>query len=136
MGDLGLIPGLEDPLGKEKVTHSSILAWRIPWTTVHGVTKSQTRLRDFHSHTHVREAVITQNILGTFFLQLPYTSSETKKSLCLHSHCNDHAYQSIEYFLYYFWIPINFGASIEPNSNYPLNKRDSNLPLLKISVRF
>ena len=24
---------------KGKVTHSSILAWRIPWTTVHGVTK-------------------------------------------------------------------------------------------------
>ena len=35
-------------------THSSILAWRIPWTeepdglhTVHGVTKSRTRLSDF-----------------------------------------------------------------------------------------
>ena len=34
-------------------THSSSLAWRIPWTeepgvwaTVHGVTKSRTRLRD------------------------------------------------------------------------------------------
>ena len=24
--------GLEDPLEKRKVTHSSILAWRIPWT--------------------------------------------------------------------------------------------------------
>jgi len=24
--------GWEDPLEKEKVTHSSILAWRIPWT--------------------------------------------------------------------------------------------------------
>ena len=23
---------LEDPLEKEKATHSSILAWRIPWT--------------------------------------------------------------------------------------------------------
>ena len=29
-------------------THSSILAWRIPWTTVHGVVKSRTRLSDFH----------------------------------------------------------------------------------------
>ena len=26
--------GQEDPLEKEKATHSSILAWRIPWTTV------------------------------------------------------------------------------------------------------
>ena len=24
--------GQEDPLGKEMATHSSILAWRIPWT--------------------------------------------------------------------------------------------------------
>ena len=25
-------PGVEDPLEKVKVTHSSLLAWRIPWT--------------------------------------------------------------------------------------------------------
>ena len=31
-GDLGLIPGLEYPLEKGTATHSSILAWRIPWT--------------------------------------------------------------------------------------------------------
>ena len=31
-GDLGLIPRLDDPLEKGKATHSSILAWRIPWT--------------------------------------------------------------------------------------------------------
>ena len=29
----------EDPLAKEMVTHSSILAWRIPWTVVHGVAE-------------------------------------------------------------------------------------------------
>ena len=32
--------GWEDPLEKGKATHSSILAWRIPWTG-HGVAKSQ-----------------------------------------------------------------------------------------------
>ena len=37
----------EDPPEKENTTHSSILAWRIPWT-VYGVAKSQTRLSDFH----------------------------------------------------------------------------------------
>ena len=37
VGDLGLIPGSgrslgrEDPLEKAMATHSSILAWRIPW---------------------------------------------------------------------------------------------------------
>ena len=39
--------GWEDRLEKGKATHSSILAWRIPWTTVHGVTKSRTLLSDF-----------------------------------------------------------------------------------------
>ena len=31
-GDPGSIPGREDPLEKEMATHSSILAWKIPWT--------------------------------------------------------------------------------------------------------
>ena len=30
--DVGLIPGGEDLLEKEMATHSSILAWEIPWT--------------------------------------------------------------------------------------------------------
>ena len=32
VGNLGSIPGLEGPLKKGMSTHSSILAWRIPWT--------------------------------------------------------------------------------------------------------
>ena len=39
--------GWEDPLEKETATHSSILAWRIPWT-IYGVAKSKTRLNNFH----------------------------------------------------------------------------------------
>ena len=41
----------EDPLEKEMATHSTILAWKIPWTEepgelriVNGVAESQTRL--------------------------------------------------------------------------------------------
>ena len=34
--------GWEDPLEKKKSTHPGILAWRIPWTSVHGVAKSWT----------------------------------------------------------------------------------------------
>ena len=30
-GDVGSIPGREDPLEKKMATQSSILAWRIPW---------------------------------------------------------------------------------------------------------
>ena len=40
--------GWEDPLEKKKSTHPGILAWRIPWTSVHGVAKSRTQLSDFH----------------------------------------------------------------------------------------
>ena len=45
-GDSSSIPGFEDALEEEMATHTSILAWRIPWTeepgwaTVSGVAKS------------------------------------------------------------------------------------------------
>ena len=51
-GDLGSILDGEDSLEKGMATHSSIFAWRIPWTgrawqaTFHEVTKSWTRLSD------------------------------------------------------------------------------------------
>ena len=32
VGDQGSTPGQEDLLEKGRVTHCSILAWRIPWT--------------------------------------------------------------------------------------------------------
>ena len=38
--------GWEDPLEKGMATHSSILAWRIPWTEKPGVSKSWTQLSD------------------------------------------------------------------------------------------
>ena len=47
--DAGLIPELWRFPGGGNATHSSILAWEIPyrgvcWAAVHGVTKSQTEL--------------------------------------------------------------------------------------------
>ena len=47
--------GWEDLLEEGMATHSSILAWRIPWTegawwaTVHGVAKNWTQLSDKYS---------------------------------------------------------------------------------------
>ena len=44
--------GWGDPLEKGMATHSSLLAWGIPWTVepgklpVHGIAKSQTQLSD------------------------------------------------------------------------------------------
>ena len=40
--------GWEDPPEEGKATHSSILAWRIPRTRVHGIAKSWTWLSDVH----------------------------------------------------------------------------------------
>ena len=39
-GDLGSILGWEDPLEKEMVNHSSILAWKMPWTEEPGGLQS------------------------------------------------------------------------------------------------
>ena len=57
-GDTGLIPGLGRYLEKEMATHSSILAWRIPWTeslvgwSLWGCRAvCRTQLSDFHSLT-------------------------------------------------------------------------------------
>ena len=59
VGDLreaGLIPGSGRSLEKGMATHSSIIAWRIPWTrslagTVHRVEKSWTQLKRLSMHT-------------------------------------------------------------------------------------
>ena len=39
-GDTGAIPGQKDPLEKEMATHSSILAWDVPWTEEPGRLQS------------------------------------------------------------------------------------------------
>ena len=55
--------GWEDLLEKGKATHSSILAWRIPWTCiVHGVTKSRTRLSNFHFFFFFLASLVAQTI--------------------------------------------------------------------------
>ena len=39
-GDMGSVLGWEDPLAEGMATHSSILAWRIPWTEEPGRLQS------------------------------------------------------------------------------------------------
>ena len=57
--------GWVDPLVKEKATHSSILAWRIPWT-VHRVTKSWTRRSNFHFSFLCPWKVLNEQSIITF----------------------------------------------------------------------
>ena len=71
--------GWEDSLEKGKATHSSILAWRIPWT-VHGVVKSWTWLSNFHFTFTFRDAVnsVIQSIIfkkSLFWLKRKILSS-------------------------------------------------------------
>ena len=47
-GDLGSIAGLGRSLEKEMATHSSILAWRIPWTEEPGGLQSMGSQRVGH----------------------------------------------------------------------------------------
>ena len=54
--------GQEDPLEKGMETHSSILAWRIPWTEVPGRlqsmgSQSRTQLKQLNTHTHIHAMV-------------------------------------------------------------------------------
>ena len=55
--------GREDPLEKGMDTHSSILAWRIPWTEEPGRLQSMGLLRvghatEWHTHTHTYRSLI------------------------------------------------------------------------------
>jgi len=48
-GEASLIPESDDPLKKKMATHSSILAWRIPWTGEPGKLQSMGSQRVGHN---------------------------------------------------------------------------------------
>ena len=49
VGDLDSIPGQEDPLEKEIASHSSTLAWKIPWMEEPGRLQSMGSQRVGHN---------------------------------------------------------------------------------------
>ena len=50
-GDAGSTPRLEDPLEEETATHSSILAWKIPWTkSLEGYSTNGSKCQTQPSH--------------------------------------------------------------------------------------
>ena len=70
-GDAGLISGWEDPLKKEMTTHSSILAWEIPWTEEPGrlqsmgSQESQTWLSNWTTTTlYPRQSILVLHFLS------------------------------------------------------------------------
>ena len=46
--------GQEDPLEKERMTHSSIIAWEIPWTEESGGLRSR-GCKELDTTEHARE---------------------------------------------------------------------------------
>ena len=66
-GDLSLIPGSGRPLEEEMATHSSILAWKIPWTEEPGGLYSQWghKESDMTACTHMH--CIYSYISNTFY---------------------------------------------------------------------
>ena len=76
--------GQEDPLEKGMATHSSILAWRIPWTEVPGRlqsmgSQSRTQLKQLNTHTHTRNGIQSRISLTKYFLK-DYTWLKNKGS--------------------------------------------------------
>ena len=70
--------GLEDPLEEGMATHSSILAWRIPWTEepygLQSIGSQRVRLSDFtftfHFHALEKEMATHSSILAW---EIPWT---------------------------------------------------------------
>ena len=58
-GDMGLIPGSEDPWRRIMVTYSRILAWRIPWIEEPGRLQSMKSQRVAHD-------LVTEHALWIF----------------------------------------------------------------------
>ena len=68
-GDMGLIPGGEDPLNKEMAIHYTILAWKVPWTDEPGKLQSMGLQRVRHySATKPPPPHLYHEILGVIKL--------------------------------------------------------------------
>ena len=67
----------EDPLGKEMAAHSSILAWKIPWTEEPGGLESTGSQRVRHdcstSHHSVRYGLCVHTCLHAVLVILTFT---------------------------------------------------------------
>ena len=72
----------EDPLEEEMATHSSILAWEIPWTEelggIHWVAESD---RTEHTHTHTHTPLDqSPGVTPTFAGQIGLTKSQHQQT--------------------------------------------------------
>ena len=73
--------GQEDPLGKEMATHSSTLAWKIPWTEEHGRLQSRGLQRVGHDFTFTFSPV-----KGFSTMHLPFLDVNSARAGFLNYH--------------------------------------------------
>ena len=80
--------GWEDPLEKEMTTHSSILAWEIPWTNEPGGLQSRGSQRvgqDLLTRQQQQDASLTEAplALGISFLILRKSRESTQRKILM-----------------------------------------------------
>ena len=120
--------GQEDPLEEEMATHSSILAWRSPWTgepgrlLSMGVTKSQTRLSNL---TLSPIALFTHSRYSSWahpFSQfLPPSWAFTTSPQFLHklNRVNKNHLKTFK-----MYLPANLWVKLKPRKDTPVLSRD------------
>ena len=101
-GDVGSIPGLEDPLEEGMATHSNILAWRIPWTEEPGRlqsmgSQSRTRLKWLSMHAHSPGSMQKQPWDQTSLTAEGPGPVSSTECLCLHCRRLDERSRSLEH---------------------------------------
>ena len=77
--------GQEDPLEKEMATHSSILAWKFPWTEEPGglqfMSHKESDITEHthtHTHTHTHLLVLWSFLGFTVVKNLPVNAGDTR----------------------------------------------------------
>ena len=126
--------GLEDPLAKEMTTHSSTLAWKIPWTEERGRLQSMGSQRVGHDWA----TPLTQGEYSSgcylFFCQflrvLWITSRPIFTFQKVGSECIFLMLHII--FLWHWFIPLTDSRRLYPYNTYNINLLDCHLLLLRI----
>ena len=91
VGDLGVILGWEDPLEEGVATHSSVLAWRIPWTEEPGRLQSMGSQRVRHGR-ETQHSTVTSEVQPTYVTGHLCFSTEAWKFL--------HIFQLFVFFIF------------------------------------
>ena len=109
--------GWEDPLKEEMATHSSILAWEIPWTEGPGWLQSKILQRVRHNWTTDHSTIIT-NYHNLFCLSMSYINI----NMNIYTHTHTHTYTYI-IDIDVAWLNFHFHATFSCQLNPQLQFR-------------